>query len=116
MKLLFAEMTRERDIQRAILQWLNLQPKTRAWRRNTGAVQAEYRGKKRFVQFNHKGMADIWFITSGGRHGEVEVKSPGKKTTEAQDRWLMECAKLQALCFVADDLDSFIAEWKKAGL
>jgi hypothetical protein len=116
MKLLFAELTRERDTLKAILDWLNVQPNTRAWRRNIGGVEAIHRGKKRFVQFNQRGMADIWFITSGGRHGEVECKAPGKQATPSQEAWLKCCAQLGAFCFVADDLDSFIAEWRRAGL
>lgn len=46
---------RERDVQAAILTWLNLQPGTMAWRNNVGAVKTG----NRFVRFGFPGLPDI---------------------------------------------------------
>jgi hypothetical protein len=58
------------------------------WRRNTGAMSGSHGGKKWFVKFGEKGMADTWGFTPDGRHCEIEFKRPGKRPTEAQLAWL----------------------------
>src|SRR5439155_5899257 len=78
----------EKDIQDAILDYLNLVVGVHAWRRNVGATISQYKGKKRLIRFNTKGMSDIWFIGPHGIHGECEVKQPGESLTEAQ--WLFQ--------------------------
>lgn len=100
----------ERDIQKAILGWLNTLPNTRAWRRNVGAVLGEHHGKRRFLRFGAAGMADIWAI-SNGRHVEIEVKAPSKEATAQQEAWLEDCARLGAVCFVADSLEGLQEQW-----
>lgn len=49
---------RETDTVKAILQFLALH-KIPAWRVNTGAFRAEYKGETRFHRFGAVGMADI---------------------------------------------------------
>ena len=50
---------KESEILRAILDYLAVCPGVVAFRANVGAVQAEYRGKRRFVRFGVKGMPDV---------------------------------------------------------
>src|ERR1700683_4952276 len=49
---------RESEIQKAILDYLAAKH-VMAFRMNTGAMQSEYNGKKRFMHFGTPGMADI---------------------------------------------------------
>jgi hypothetical protein len=48
----------ETQIVRAILDYLAAR-RVLAYRMNTGAIEAEYKGKKRFMRFGVPGMADI---------------------------------------------------------
>jgi hypothetical protein len=59
-------------------------------RRNTGATTAEYKGKSRFIRYSEPGSADLWFLTSDGVHGELEVKRLGERPSLDQVKWLME--------------------------
>lgn len=56
-------MSRERDIQRLILDWLAAQ---KIWhiRLNTGAMSGAHKGKRWFVRFGKPGMADILIVGS----------------------------------------------------
>ena len=94
----------ERAIQRAILEWLNLQWGCKAWRSNTGAVVREYKGKKRFTRFGHPGIADIIGVYRG-RFLAVEVKRPGNRPTLEQEAFLSEITALGGIAFCATSLD-----------
>lgn len=60
-----------------------------AWRANSGAVTAEYKGKKRFVRFSGaKGLSDIIGILPSGRFLAIEAKVGRNKPTEAQEEFL----------------------------
>ena len=63
---------RESDIQRAILEYLNLTG-VFCWRQNQGTVTSEYKGRKRFTRFaGVKGISDVhlsWQIP--GHRGEA---------------------------------------------
>lgn len=89
---------KESEIQRAILDYLAAKG-ILAFRMNTGAMAAEYNGKKRFMRFGVPGMADILAFTTlhtGERDmygkGEItyseplwiEVKTPTGKQSEYQ--------------------------------
>ncbi len=102
----------EADIQKACIDWLNLQPGTRVWRQNTGGVAREYKGKKRFVRFGQKGQADITGIGPGGVRIECEVKANGGKLSEAQGEWLNEMLRRGAIAFVVNSLDECIGDYK----
>lgn len=61
-----------------------------AWRANSGAVVAEYKGKKRFVRFaSVKGLADIIGVTRDGRFLAIEAKV-GKNTTTPDQQAFLE--------------------------
>lgn len=92
---------RETDTVKAILQFLALH-KIPAWRVNTGAFRAEYKGKTRFHRFGAVGMADIvgirgWPIRWDaqtepakmlGQFLAIEVKSATGKVSPAQAAFL----------------------------
>ena len=79
---------------------------------NSGAVQPKDNGGSRFIAFNRwqarglpaqtAGVADILAL-AGGQFFVIEVKAPGRrhKTTEAQRRFLAECAARGAVCVIA---------------
>jgi hypothetical protein len=58
-----------------------------AFRNNTGAMRAEYKGKTRFMRFGAKGSGDIFGILPGGRFLSVECKIGNNKPTPAQEDW-----------------------------
>jgi hypothetical protein len=58
-------------------------------RRNTGAMEASHKGKRRFVRFSEKGAADVYAITPAGYHLEVEIKRRGERPTLDQVNWLI---------------------------
>ena len=88
----------ESEIVREVLRAVNLIPGVRAWRNNTGAVAAEYRGTKRFIRFGAKGMPDIlgWkrtpcVVAGHGVHAilvALECKRPGQRPTTEQAAFL----------------------------
>ena len=59
-------------------------------RRNTGAMEASYKGKRRFVRFSEKGASDVYAITPAGYHLELEIKRRGERPTLDQVNWLIE--------------------------
>ena len=97
----------ERDIQKAALEFLNILPGARFWRRNVIAVPAEYNGKKRFIRAGQAGQSDLWGLYYGV-HCEIEIKRPGEKPTESQAQWIEEIRRLGGIAFWIDsteDLD-----------
>ena len=59
-----------------------------AWRMNTGAVSAEYKGRSRFIRFGPKGMSDILGIMwPSGRFLAIETKAGNNKLTPEQDEF-----------------------------
>ncbi len=68
----------ERDIQRAILDYLHLHPKVAfIGRFNSGAVQSNYNGHASYVRFHTiKGFPDLHGCTKSGRAIYLEVKRP----------------------------------------
>jgi hypothetical protein len=73
---------KETDIVKSIIKTLNQLPGTLVWRANTGAMPLTYKGKQRFVRFGQPGQADISGIGQCGIRIEIEVKRPGKRSTQ----------------------------------
>ena len=97
----------EREIQKAILDFLRVHPKV-AWahRFNRGMMPSSYNGRESYTQFNTcRGFSDIHFLLKGGRAGYCEVKRPGRKPTEDQAEFLQRCTDAGALAFVASDCE-----------
>lgn len=76
----------EKDIQRAILDYLEHHPSVLVWRMNTGAMErTNAAGRKRFVRFGRPGQADITgILRPWGIRLEIEVKRPGGEPTRDQ--------------------------------
>lgn len=99
----------EAEIQKACLQIFGAYG-WRAFRRNTGAMAGEYKGKKRFVRFAEKGQADIygWIPERGLGYAwpfECEVKRPGGKLSKAQEAWLIQCHEQGVIAFWVDSVE-----------
>jgi hypothetical protein len=74
---------KEKDIQKAILDYLQARG-VLAFRINTGAMQSEYNGRKRFMRFGTPGMADVLAFSIFGETFWIECKSPTGKQSELQ--------------------------------
>ncbi len=93
----------ERDVQKECL----AEMAAGGWvmhRRNTGAVQASYKGKSRFIRFSEPGMSDTcgYIPRLAGRAVEVEIKRPGEKLTYDQAVWLDKCHRRGVVAFWVD--------------
>ena len=99
----------ERDIVKAIIDWLNTIPHCRAYRRNTGAAVSTYKGRKRLIRYNRKGQSDIWFVLRG-IHGEIEVKRQGERPTAEQEAWIAEIRAARGIAFWCDSFDDCVRE------
>ncbi|HAR38053.1 MAG TPA: VRR-NUC domain-containing protein [Porphyromonadaceae bacterium] len=99
--------TRESGMYTPILEYLRLRG-VRAWRNNTGAVEREYKGKKRFIRFGYPGMSDIVGILPGGRFLAIEVKREGEKPTPKQQVFLAMVNGAGGLGFVAHEVSDVI--------
>ncbi len=103
----------EREVVRAVQNFFALSRNVRVWRRNTGAVTADYHSHRRFVRFGEAGMSDVWGIirkmtcpecgrvTRTGVHLEIECKKFGGKLTEAQKEYLELVRKMDGVAVVA---------------
>ena len=80
---------KEAEVLKQCLQWLKLHG-VLCWRQNQGAMQAEHKGKRRFLRFaGIDGISDIvGVLPPGGKLLAVECKRRGNKPTEAQRRFL----------------------------
>ena len=103
----------ERDVVKAVMNFFVLDRNVRVWRRNTGAVTADYASRKRFIRFGQPGMSDLWGIitrmtcpecgrvTRRGIHLEIECKKFGGKLTAAQKEYLETIRKRGGIALVA---------------
>lgn len=107
---------KESDIQRACLGYLRLRGWL-AWRNNSGAVTASYKGKRRFFRFNSApGSSDLFFVAPAGRFGCVEVKRPGNEPTEIQASWLETVRRAGGVALCVHSVDELIRGLKENGL
>lgn len=98
----------EKDIQRDILQYLRLRG-IFCWRQNSGAMQGEYKGKKRFVQFTSEpGICDIIGLLPSGRLLAIEVKRPGGKAKEHQQSFIDQINASNGIAVVITSLSEVI--------
>jgi len=105
----------ERDIQKQILEWLNLWGAF-AVRTNSGAFVGEHKGKKRFVRFtNRKGCSDILAVLLDGRFMACEVKRPGEKPTDDQRQFLRDVEHRGGLGLWVTSLDQLRSDLREAG-
>ena len=99
----------ERDIEKEILLWLNLQQKCKAWKnKSTGTYDPVRRCfRKNSGPFTEKGSADILGIFHG-RMLCIEVKSAKGRLRPEQMEFLQSMADLGAICLVARSLHDVV--------
>lgn len=95
----------EKDIEKEILTWLNLQQKCKAWKnKSTGTYDPIRRCfRKNNGPFTEKGTSDIIGIYHG-RMLCIEVKSAKGRLRPEQKDFLQAMANLGAICILARDL------------
>lgn len=77
-------------------------------RTNSGSVQAEHNGRKRFIKMAQAGTADITGCSKDGRFLAIECKIRPNKPTELQERYLNEIRERGGIALVAYDLDDVL--------
>ena len=104
----------EHQIQSSILEWLPYLG-VFAWRNNSGMIALTGKdGKPRMIKMGMAGLPDILGIQkSTGRLVAIEVKRPGKKPTDIQQRMLQELTDYGALAFVATNIEDVQAKLKR---
>lgn len=98
----------EKDIQKAILAYLQAHPKVAfVGRFNSGtAVASDNYGKTRYTRFNTlRGFPDIHGCLIGGRALYLEVKRPGGKETADQAEFILRAACAGATADVVTSVD-----------
>ncbi len=110
----------EKDIQREICEWLQLQGYF-FWRSNNVPVFGMNNGGKRtfraLPKFTPRGLPDIMVIVAGGRFLALEVKRPGQALRPEQAEFGMKCemngAHYKKVTCLGDVEDYFLAKAKK---
>ncbi len=107
-------IVREKPIERAILQYLQLIGIT-AWKQNNGAFKVEGRFIRVFMDADGNGIVvlDIAGWMPDGRALHIEVKRPGENPTEDQRAFLENAKKSGCVAFVARSVDDVISNLKK---
>jgi hypothetical protein len=77
-----------------------------AWRNNSGMIAVGEGKYRRMIKLGVAGMPDILGIQKeSGRLVGIEVKKPGKTTTEAQKHMLETLEEYGAIVYVAHSVD-----------
>src|SRR5262245_198734 len=91
---------REAEIQAAIMAWCGAN-RIPCLRMNPGAFSGEHKGKRRYVRFGVKGMADLLILLPpNGRAGFIEVKAMGGRLTREQQWFLSAMDRARAFTAV----------------
>jgi hypothetical protein len=103
----------EQDTVKAILQFLHAH-RIPAWRVNSGAFRAEYKGRIRFHRFGAVGMSDILGLDprKAGQLVAIEVKSPlGRgQVSRQQQAFLDQVTAAGGKAFIARDVATVARE------
>lgn len=104
----------EKDIQKSILDYLELRHVPH-WRANTGAAWLPGRGgKPQLVRFGFRGVSDILgILPPSGRWLAIEVKRPGKEPTADQKWFLTMIRDNGGLVIVAHSVEDVIRGFAK---
>lgn len=97
----------ERDVLKVCMDYLATIPRSRFYRRNTGAIASMYKGKRRYIRYGKRGMADLWGIWEG-RHVEIEIKRKGEEPNLDQLAWIEDCRSVGSIAFWVDSVDMLI--------
>lgn len=104
---------KETEIQKVILDWLNLQEKTMAWRTGNHSVFDFKKQIYRKKAPHDRGLPDLWFIKKGNITA-IEVKVNGAKPSDDQLAWGNKFNYCGGEAFICHSLDEAIEVWKKA--
>ena len=96
-------MMTEKQLVNLILEYLNFNGHF-SWRNNTGAIVAEYKGKKRFWKAGLKGSSDILGIAKDGKLIAIECKGKNRYPTREQKDFLSEIERRGGYACIAWDL------------
>ena len=113
------EIPLEKDIQKAIIQFLSAHPKVSIYGRfNSGtAITGDAQGNTRYTRFNSiKGFPDIHGMLKGGRAVYIEVKRPGGRVSDEQQEFIDKVAAHGAVAFIAYSVDDVISAFKRFGV
>ena len=112
---------KEADVLKACLQFLKLFCGV-AFRNNTGALPATYRGKSRLIRFGEPGSSDLLAVLPASRHGDapgrllaVECKRPGGKPSPLQAAFLERVRAAGGVGLVADSVASLERQLAELG-
>lgn len=100
----------EKDIEREILTWLNLQPRCKAWKNKSQGTFDPTKGifRRNGGAFTEKGTSDILGIYRG-KMLCIEVKSAKGRLRPEQKEFLQRMADLGAVCMMARSLEDVIS-------
>ena len=93
-------LTRESDIQAAILIYVTSLPGSYGFRMNTGAVK----DGDRFIRYGVKGQPDIFLILKG-RFVGIEVKTKTGRQSNDQKNWQRNCERAGGIYILARSVD-----------
>ena len=113
------EIPLEKDIQKAIMDFLSAHPKVSfRGRFNRGtAITGDALGNTRYTKFNSvKGFPDIHGMLKGGRAFYIEVKRKGGVVSEDQQDFIDKVSAHGAVAFVAYSVDDVIHQFELHGV
>lgn len=117
-------MAAEAELQHEILKTWGARPELRLWRANTGVGWFANGQPARKtdpgaypVKFGVKGQWDVsGILWPSGRRIEIEVKAPGEKLREEQERWGAMIERYGGLCIRAWSLDDVDRAFATVGI
>jgi len=108
---------KEKDIEKLILDYLQLLPQSRFWKNNTMGIYDPTTRKMRTLNGKHhaRGAADILGVING-RFVAIEVKRPKGKVSEQQELFLQSIVDAGGIAFVAYSLGDVTINLQKFGV
>jgi len=104
----------ETDLVRTCLQYLDLKG-IYAWRNNTGAAKAQYKGRKRYIRYGLKGSSDILGLLPDGRFLAIECKMKGKYPSKEQRAFLERIKESNGVALLVREIDDLIRALEEQG-
>ena len=86
-----------------------------AWRNNTGAAKAQYKGKRRFIRYGLKGSSDILGILPDGRFLAIECKRKGTYPTKDQRAFLKQIEANKGVALLVRNIADLIRALEDQG-
>ncbi len=113
----------ESEILHQCMDFLALHKHIFAWRNNSGAFSGEHKGRRRFVRFGIRGMADIIGVVGqhrmfchSGKMIAIECKRPGEKLSADQEAFRDNVTARGGLYIVAHSVGELQAALRSEGV